>query len=185
LSAWCAPARCEPGAHDIAAAIFEADVDLAARDRRKPREKQGARPVCVLLSGQAMSKRRSALFTLAVVLPAALVLSIAPARAQETPVEVAATDGGADTGGDMGTTDTSGATDAATTDGPRDTAGSDTAGSDAAGNDAPRTDGGTNPTDDEGDCGCRLGSTGRSSAALPLAGALAGLGLVIRRRRRR
>jgi LPXTG-motif cell wall-anchored protein len=135
-----------------------------------------------------MSKRRSALFTLAVVLPAALVLSIAPARAQETPVEVAATDGGADTGGDMGTsdtggdmgtTDTGGATDAATTDGPRDTAGND-----AAGNDAPRADGGTTPTDDEGDCGCRLGSTGRSSAALPLVGALAGLGLVIRRRRR-
>ena len=141
---------------------------------------------------RAMSKRRSTLFTFAVVLPGALVLSIAPVRAQETPVEIAATDGGADTGGDlgtadsgadtggdMGTTDTGGATDTATTDGPRDTASND-----AAGNDAPRTDGGTK-SDDEGDCGCRLGSTGRSSAALPLVGALAGLGLVIRRRRRR
>jgi LPXTG-motif cell wall-anchored protein len=137
---------------------------------------------------RAMSKRRSTLFTFAVVLPGALVLSIAPVRAQETPVEIAATDGGADTGGDMGTTDTGGdmgttdtggVTDAATTDGPRDTASTDT-----AGNDAPRTDGGTK-SDDEGDCGCRLGATGRSSAALPLAGALAGLGLVIRRRRRR
>jgi LPXTG-motif cell wall-anchored protein len=139
----------------------------------------------------AMSKRRSLLFTFAVVLPAAAVLAIAPSRAQaqvdmgatdggDAAGDMAATEGGTDAAGDAATTDTGGATDAATTDAPRDTAGNDTAASDA-----PRADGGTTPTDDEGDCGCRLGSTGRSSAALPLAGALAGLGLVIRRRRRR
>jgi len=123
-----------------------------------------------------MSNRRSVFWPLAIVLPAALALSITPARAEvavemsdvepgpEAPVE-AATDGGADTGGDA--------------------VKSDAGGTDAAGSDAPRADGGSKPSDDEGDCGCRLGGTGRSSAALPVAGALAGLGLVIRRRRRR
>jgi LPXTG-motif cell wall-anchored protein len=142
-----------------------------------------------------MSNRRSVFWRLAIVLPAALALSITPARAEvatelsdiepvtEVPVEVAATDGGADTGGDMVKSDASdtGGVDAGTSDAPRDTAG----GTDAAGNDAARADGGSKPSDDEGDCGCRLGGTGRSSAALPVAGALAGLGLVIRRRRRR
>jgi LPXTG-motif cell wall-anchored protein len=141
-----------------------------------------------------MSNRRSVVWPLAIVLPAALALSITPARAEvatevsdiepvtEVPVEVAATDGGAETGGDMVKSDASdtGGTDAGT-DAPRDTAG----GTDAAANDAARADGGPKPSDDEGDCGCRLGGTGRSSAALPVAGALAGLGLVIRRRRRR
>jgi LPXTG-motif cell wall-anchored protein len=141
-----------------------------------------------------MSNRRSVFWPLAIVLPAALALSITPARAEvavemsdvepgpEAPVE-AATDGGADTGGDAVKSDASdtGGTDAGISDAPRDTAG----GTDAAGSDAPRADGGSKPSDDEGDCGCRLGGTGRSSAALPVAGALAGLGLVIRRRRRR
>ena len=138
-----------------------------------------------------MSNRRSVFWPLAIVLPAALALSITPARAQvadamsdvepgtEAPVE-AATDGGADTSGDMVKSDTGG-TDAGTSDAPRDTAG----GTDAAGNDATRADGGSKPSGDEEDCGCRLGGTGRSSAALPIAGALAGLGLVIRRQRRR
>jgi LPXTG-motif cell wall-anchored protein len=137
-----------------------------------------------------MSKRRSHLFTFAIVLPAALVLSIAPAFADagdggsdgaaDAAGDMATTDGGTDAAGDVASTDTGGATDATTTDAPRDSAGNDTAGSDA-----PRADGGTTPAEDEGDCGCRLGSTGRSSATLPLAGALAGLALVIRRRRRR
>jgi LPXTG-motif cell wall-anchored protein len=139
-----------------------------------------------------MSNRRSVVWPLAIVLPAALALSITPARAEvatemsvepvtEAPVEAAA-DGGADTGGDTVKSDASdtGGTDAGT-DAPRDTAG----GTDAAASDAPRADGSPKPSDDEGDCGCRLGGTGRSSAALPVAGALAGLGLVIRRRRRR
>ncbi len=142
-----------------------------------------------------MSNRRSVFWPLAIVLPAALALSITPARADVAPTEMsaiepvteapveAATDGGADTGGDTVKSDASdtGGMDAGTSDAPRDTAG----GTDAAGSDAPRADGGPKPSDDEGDCGCRLGGTGRSSAALPVAGALAGLGLVIRRRRRR
>jgi LPXTG-motif cell wall-anchored protein len=135
-----------------------------------------------------MSNRRSVFWPLAIVLPAALALSITPARAQavdpiaEAPVE-APTDGGADTGGDVVKSDASdtGGMDTGASDTPRDTGG----GTDAAASDAPRADGGSKPSDDEGDCGCRLGGTGRSSAALPVAGALAGLGLVIRRRRRR
>jgi MYXO-CTERM domain-containing protein len=140
-----------------------------------------------------MSKRRSVLTAgfglLAIALPVALTLSTTLAWAQEAsaetptemsaiepvteaPVEAATTDGGADTG----------ATDTGTSDGPRDTGGTADA---AAGTDAPRSDGGSTPTDDEGDCGCRLGGTGRSSATLPLVGALAGAGFIVRRRRRR
>lgn len=118
-----------------------------------------------------------------------------PVEFVETPVEVASTDGGVDgvDGGDGGAEVGS--------DGPTTDSGSDmAAATDARDMGAPTADMGTTtdvprdtprdtasqPTDSDGDCGCRVGGSGRRGAgALPVLGAALGVGLVLRRSRRR
>ena len=78
--------------------------------------------------------------------------------------------------------DTGGATDAATTDGPRDTGGTPTP---PQGRRSPRRRRHRRPPMTRATAAADWAARGRSSAALPLVGALAGLGVVIRRRRRR
>ena len=141
----------------------------------------------------ALAASSLALLLLSSPVHAETIAEVALEVAAEVPVELGSTDGGVDVpdggieagieaGVDGPTPDT-----APPSDGPRDTVTVDSGGGIdmAVSADAIRRDGGTQDTDD-GDCGCRVGGAGRrTSGALSLFGAVAGVLLVTRQIRRR